>query len=213
MYISEYMTSDPITIPTNLLLPEVRRILNEYQIRHLPVVDGDGRLVGIVTDRDLRSAYPSSVITRGEKRLAFEQVEKTSVDDIMTRSCATLRPEATIDDALVIFDRDKVGGIPIVSEEDVVLGFFSLLDLTAAYRKLFGVTEEGSVLIGIEDDGRDAILGEIVTLLEQNSFPLTRLIRLTERNDVTKIYLRLNCLKPVKVYKLLKAKGFVLLEP
>lgn len=213
MYISEYMTSDPITIPTNMLLPEVRQILNEYQIRHLPVVDGDSRLVGIVTDRDLRSAYPSSVITRGEKRLAFEQVEKTMVEDIMTRSCATLQPEATIDDALVIFDRDKVGGIPIVSEEDVVFGFFSLLDLTAAYRKLFGVTEDGSVLIGIEDDGRDAILGEIVTLLEQNSFPLTRLIRLTERNDVTKIYLRLNCLKPVKVYKLLKAKGFVLLEP
>ncbi len=213
MHISEYMTSDPITIPTNILLPEVRRILNEYQIRHLPVVDGESRLVGIVTDRDLRSAYPSSVITRGEKGLAFEQVEKSMVEDIMTRSCATLQPEATIDDALVIFDRDKVGGIPVVSEEDVVLGFFSLLDLTAAYRKLFGVTEDGSVLIGIEDDGRDEILSELVTLLEQNSFPLTRLIRLTERNNATKIYLRLNCLKPVKVYKLLKSRGFVLLEP
>jgi acetoin utilization protein AcuB len=213
MYISEYMTWDPITIPANMLLPEVRQILNEYQIRHLPVVDGEKKLIGIVTDRDLRSAYPSSVITRGEKILTFEQVEKTMVEDIMTRSCSTLQPECTLDDALVVFDRDNVGGIPIVSEDEVVLGFFSLLDLTAAYKKLFGVGEDGSVLVGIEDDGRDEILSELVTLLEQNNISLTRLIRLTDRDHATKIYLRMNCLKPAKIFKLLKSRGFVLLEP
>jgi len=61
MYISEYMTSDPITISSATLLPEARQILNEYQIRHLPVIDSERRLIGIITDRDLRSAYPSSV--------------------------------------------------------------------------------------------------------------------------------------------------------
>jgi acetoin utilization protein AcuB len=213
MYISEYMTSDPITISSAVFLPEARRILNEFHIRHLPVVDRENKLVGIVSDRDLRSAYPSSVTSRGDKILAFEQVEKTTVADMMTTTCSTLGPDATLDDALLIFDRDKVGGIPVVSEDNVVLGMFSLLDLTAAYRKLFGMAEEGSVLIGIEDDDRDNILSELVILLEQNGILLTRLIRLVEQNEVTKIFMRINSRKPAEVYKLLKSKGFNFLEP
>jgi acetoin utilization protein AcuB len=213
MYISEYMTSGPMTISSAVLLPEARRMLNEYNIRHLPVVDGENRLVGIVTDRDLRSAYPSSVTSRAEKLLAFEQVEKTTVADMMTTSCSTLGPEATLDDALAIFDRDKVGGIPIVSEDNVVLGIFSLLDLTAAYRKMFGGAEEGSIFIGVKDDDRENILSELVLLLEQNGILLTRLIRLVEKNQVTKIFMRVHSQKPVEVYKLLRSKGFIFLEP
>lgn len=213
MYISEYMTPDPITISSGVFLPEARRMLNEYHIRHLPVVDSENKLIGIVSDRDLRSAYPSSVTSRGEKILAFQQVEKTTVEDMMTTDCSTLSPDATLDDALIIFDRDKVGVIPVVSEDNVVLGIFSILDLTAAYRKLFGVADEGSILVGVEDDDRDNILSEIVILLERNGILLTRLIRLVEKNEVTKIFMRINSRKPLEVYKLLRSKRFVILEP
>ncbi len=188
-------------------------MLNEYHIRHLPVVDAENKLIGIVSDRDLRSAYPSSVTSKGEKRLAFEQVEKATVEEMMTTSCSTLGPEATLDDALILFDRDKVGVIPIVSEDNTILGIFSILDLTAAYRKLFGVADAGSILVGIEDDDREHILSEIVTLLEKNGILLTRLIRLVEKNEVTKIFMRINCQKPVEVYKLLRSKGFIFLKP
>ena len=213
MYISEYMTHDPIIVSPDMLLPEARKILNEYHIRHLPVVDRDGKLIGIVTDRDLRSAYPSSVTSRKDAVVAFEQVEKTTIADIMTTTCATLRPESSLDDALILFDRDKIGGLPVLDEEGAVLGFFSLLDLTAAYRKLFGVAEKGSVLVGVEDDGRENILSEIVTLLDQHGIPLTRLIRLQEKKDSAKIYMRINSQKPAEVYKLLKLKRFSILEP
>ncbi|MCK5515339.1 MAG: CBS domain-containing protein, partial [Desulfobulbaceae bacterium] len=53
MYIYEHMTSDPITISSEILLPEARLLLNEYDFRHLPVVDEKRRLIGIITDRDL----------------------------------------------------------------------------------------------------------------------------------------------------------------
>lgn len=212
MYISEHMTPDPITVSPDTLLPEARRILNTYHIRHLPVVDREKKLVGIVTDRDLRSAYPSSVSSKCDMIMAFEQVEKTTVADIMTTTCAALSPDASLDDALLVFDREKIGGIPVLSEEGVVLGFFSILDLTAAYRKLFGMAEKGSVLIGVDDDGRDNILSEIVILLEQNGISLTRLIRLTDKNDGAKIYMRINVQRPAEVYKLLKIHGFLLLQ-
>jgi len=213
MYIAEYMTSDPITVSPDTLLPEARLILNEHCIRHLPVVDRQRRLVGIVSDRDLRSAYPSSVTSNREKMLSYEQVEKATVADMMTTSCSTLTVDASLDDALLIFDQEKIGVIPVVSEDNEVLGIFSLLDMTTAYRKLFGVAEKGSILVGIEDDDRENILSEIIILLEGKGILLTRLVRLFEKGQATKIFMRINCRKPVEVYKLFRSRGFVLLEP
>lgn len=212
MNISDYMTSDPITISSATLLPEARQILNEYRIRHLPVIDAERKLIGIITDRDLRSAYPSSVTSKPEAFLAFEQVERTTVEDVMTPTCSTLKPDATLDDALLIFDREKVGGIPVVSEEEVVLGIFSLLDLTAAYRKLFGISADGSLLIGVKDDGRKNILSRLITLLEENNVVITTLTRLKEKKEVAKIYIRINSLKPAEVCKLLKSHKFEVIE-
>ncbi|MFH0783430.1 MAG: CBS domain-containing protein [Pseudomonadota bacterium] len=212
MYISEYMTPDPITVSPEMLLPEARLILNTYHIRHLPVVDREKKLVGIVTDRDLRSAYPSSVSTRHEQMVEFARVEKMTVADIMTTTCAALSPDSSLDDALLVFDREQIGGIPVLDEAGVVLGFFSILDLTAAYRRLFGMMEKGSLLIGVEDDGRENIMSEIVIMLENNGIVLTRLIRLADEDDVAKIYMRINSPNPAEVYTLLKTSGFSLLR-
>ena len=208
MYIYEHMTSDPITVSSEIFLPEARLLLNEYDFRHLPVVDEKRKLIGIITDRDLRSAYPSSVTGKSERSLIYGQVEKTKVADIMTTSCSTLRLEATLDDALLIFDRDKVGGIPVVTDMGVVVGMFSMRDLMSAYRKLFGVEDKGSLLVGIADDGRDNIMSKIVVLLEENSIALTRLIRLNQGREDSKIYMRINTLKPSFVRKLLVSNGF-----
>ncbi len=213
MYIYEHMTPDPITISSEILLPEARLLLNEYDFRHLPVVDEKRRLIGIITDRDLRSAYPSSVTVESERMLIYGKVQKTKVADIMTTSCSTLRLEATLDDALLIFDRDKVGGIPVVTDRDVVVGMFSMRDLMTAYRKLFGVDDKGSLLVGIVDDGRETIMSELVVMFEENSISLTRLIRLNQGREGAQIYMRINTLKPGLVRKLLVRSGFNIFVP
>ena len=63
MFITQHMTRNPVTVSPETLLPAVREILQSGKFRHLPVVDGENHLVGIVTDRDLRSASPSSVLS------------------------------------------------------------------------------------------------------------------------------------------------------
>lgn len=211
MNITDYMTSDPITVFPGMSLPDARRTLRENHFRHLPVVDEEKKLIGIITDRDLRSAYPSSVVSKKDSIIAYEQVEQKTVADIMTGSCSTLGIDARLDDALLIFDRDQVGGIPVVDDEGRVLGIFSLLDLTAAYRKLFGVSQKDSLLIRIEDDGRVGIVTEIADLFEKQDIQLTQLLRLSEKNDVKKIYIRVISKQPLEVYTLLKNNGFNIL--
>ena len=213
MYITEYMTPDPITIPPDLTLPEARKILNDFSFRHLPVVDQEKKVLGIITDRDLRSAYPSTLSPADEKRLTLEQVERTTVAQVMTSPCTCLLPGATLDDALLLFDRGRMGAMPVLAGDGAIIGMFSVGDLTAAYKKLFGVAEKGSVLISLEDDGQANSMSRILTLLEQHDVTCTRLIRMPEQGGVSRIYLRLNTFRLVAVHKLLQNAGFTLLKP
>lgn len=208
MYILRHMTPDPITVSPAMLLPEARALLNDYHFRHLPVVDEEGGLVGILTDRDLRSAYPSSVITDSERRLVYESVEKTSVSEIMSTECVTLNTDSTLDDALFLFDRDQPGALPVVADGKVV-GIFSIRDLNAAYKTLFGVGEKGAVLIGLHDDGSPTIMTRIVTLLEKEKIPFSRVLRIFDKQVGDTIYLRINTFKIAAVLELLEENEFV----
>ncbi len=206
MYISRFMIKEPLTATSDLSLPEARRLLNENHFRHLPVVDGQGELVGMITDRDLRSAYPSSVLTESERIAVYERVEKATVADIMSVDCIGLTPDSTLDDALLLFDRKDVGALPVL-EDGQVVGIFSSRDLLAAYKELFGVGEKGSVLLGIEDDGQKGLMTRIVTLLEQHEIPFTRLLRIQDIEHGNRIYLRLNTYKIASVVALLREAG------
>ena len=224
MYIARYMIKEPVTVTPEMLLPEARRLLNENHFRHLPVVDREGQLVGMISDRDLRSAYPSSMLAESERLQVYERVKRAVVADIMSTECIGLTPESTLDDALLLFDRDRVGALPVLDDGRVV-GIFSSRDLLAAYKELFGVGEKGSVLLAIEDngqgrpksagargggsgDGQKGLMTRIVTLLEQHNIPFTRLLRIyDEEHGNNRIYLRLNTFKIAQVVNLLREAG------
>jgi len=200
------MIREPLTATPDMSLPEARRLLNENHFRHLPVVDGQGQLVGMITDRDLRSAYPSSMLSESERLLVYKRVEKTMVVDIMSTECIALTPESTLDDALLLFDREGVGALPVL-EDGHLVGIFSSRDLLTAYKELFGVGEKGSVLLGIDDDGQSGLMTRIVTLLELHNIPFTRLLRIHDAEHGNRIYLRLNTCKIASVIVLLREAG------
>jgi acetoin utilization protein AcuB len=200
------MIREVLTATPEMLLPEARSLLNSNHFRHLPVVGREGQLVGMVTDRDLRSAYPSSMLSESERLRMYERVEKATVADIMSTECISLAPESTLDDALLLFNRVGVGALPVL-EDGRLVGIFSSGDLLAAYKELFGVGEKGSVLLGIEDDGRSNLMTMIVTLLEQHDIPFTRLLRIHDADHGNRIYLRLNTYKIASVVNLLREAG------
>jgi acetoin utilization protein AcuB len=214
MFIADYMTADPLTITADTLLVEARRLLDDNHFRHLPVVDENKRLIGVVTDRDLRSAYPSTILDDDARERAFAELETTTVNQIMSTNCSCVSIEASLDDALLVFDRDKVGALPVVTEDDVVIGIFSMRDLTAAYKKLFGAAEKGSSLIAVLDEGKtNNSLSRIATLLEENDIHCTRLIKIGNKTGFDRIYMRVSSFKVGNVHNFLQDSGFTLLKP
>lgn len=214
MFIADYMTADPLTITADTLVPEARRLLDDNHFRHLPVVDEQKKLIGVVTDRDLRSAFPSSTVDDDTYQQMFEAVASTPVATIMSTNCSCVSIEATLDDALLVFDRDKVGALPVVTEDDVVIGIFSMRDLTAAYKKLFGSAESGTSLIAVLDEtkNRDS-LSRIASILEENDVQCSRLIKIGRTSGFDRIYMRVDSFKVGNVHKHLQDSGFTLLKP
>ncbi len=214
MYIAEYMTRNPVTISPESYIHEARALMEKHTFRHLPVVDDEDVLVGIVTDRDLRSAYPSTVAQNEQLAKLKQQIEHTRISEIMVRECVFIHEDDTLDDSLHLFDKWRIGALPVIDRKRKIQGMFSMRDLTGAYKKLFGMAEKGSVLIALEDEGSGNSMSQLVLLLEAHDIPFTRLLRIPCTEDGKgKIFLRVNTFNVSKVHKLLENAGFIFLKP
>ncbi len=214
MFITSYMTPSPVTIGPDETVVAALNLLEGHDFRHLPVVDGRRRLLGMVTDRDLRSACPSSVLSTSEQELILDRVKDTKVRQIMSTDLACLHPDSTLDDALLLFRRHRFGALPVVVEEERLVGILSLNDLMDAYSDLFGLGEKGSTLLALEVPGHDVALAGLVAVLEKNNIHCTRLVRTGGTGkDPARIYLRLSSYNMVLVRKLIRKAGFSLYQP
>lgn len=213
MYIARYMNRQPVTVRPESSIAEVKEILAAKHFRHLPVVDDAGQLLGMVTDRDVRSAYPSSVATGRQHREEVLQIGRSPVCEIMTWDVVYLTPAATLDDAMLLLDRQKVGALPVVDEERQVVGIFSIRDLIRAYTDLFGLGERGSALVSVKDDGRPRPLTRIVHALEEHDIHFSRVVRKRATADEPGppiITIRVNTMNLRAVHQALEEAGFVI---
>lgn len=213
MYILSYMQKKPVTVQPETTIAQVKEILASRHFRHLPVVDDSGHLLGMVTDRDVRSAYPSSVATGRATREEIQKIGQAPVCEIMSWDVVYLSPNATLDDALILLDRQKVGALPVINEERLVVGIFSIRDLIRAYTQIFGLGERGSALVSVKDDGKPRPLTRIVHTLEEHDIHFNRVVRKKGEGDQTGpqiITIRVNTMNLRAVHRALEEAGFVL---
>jgi len=215
MFVYYYMTPEPVTITSESTVSEATDIINRHGFRHLPVVDEQMVLQGMVTDRDLRSVCPSTILDPGERKNILARVSRSFVLDIMSKDFFQLQASATIDDALQLFTNHRIGTLPVVNRQQQVVGIFSLNDMMAAYQKLFGLGERGSMLIAIKDSGKEGILGVLAKGLDEQAIECSRLIRSPGRpgHEPAAIYLRVNTCNASLVHRVVEQAGLCLLSP
>jgi acetoin utilization protein AcuB len=129
------MTPNPICISARETLQDAMELMMRKHIRHLPVVDADGQLLGIVTDRDLRRAAPSPIF--GSKLDPQTAMEQVTVDRVMVRSPQTVSPSQPLKDALQLFVDKKYGGLPVVDAGKLV-GIITPIDVMRMWLKQQG---------------------------------------------------------------------------
>ena len=206
MYLASAMTPDPACLHPEMTLLQARDLASGKSIRHFPVTDAAGRLVGMVSDRDLRSALPSTLLNPTVRVDQLERLGQVRVDSIMSRPPITLAREATLDDALLLFDRHRIGALGVIDHDGLLVGIVTVRDVLAAYRRLFGIGTPGSTQVEVRDDGRPLLLTRIVQALEGAGTTCTRLIRKQEEGAGV-VYVRVQTYNLHAVREALRAAG------
>jgi acetoin utilization protein AcuB len=134
--VSEWMTPAPVTVTPSTSIPKVLGLMGYRRIRHLPVVEA-GRLVGIITDRDVRTVEPSPAtsLTAGEKRYLLERL---TVRAVMTRPVITVARREPLAEAVRLMLENRIGGLPVMEGERLV-GILTEVDLLRAFSTTLGV--------------------------------------------------------------------------
>ena len=135
MQVQEWMNRDVVTVTPEESFRTAMHLIRQKGIRHLPVVEGK-RLVGIVTDRDLRQAAPSGATSLSIHELHYI-LEKLTVREIMTKRVATIRPDQTVEDAALLLLGHRIGGLPVVRDGDLI-GIITETDILQAFLQLRG---------------------------------------------------------------------------
>jgi len=173
------VTRKVVTVSPDCGVAEARDLMLKHRIRHLPVIDSDGRLVGMISDRDIRSATPF----RFEKGFGVEKPgreEKTlQVAEIMTRRPKFLSTHYTLQDVLSCFQQHKVGAFPVVDENQRVVGMISDRDLLQSFIQLVGGSRPG-VFVGVRIRNTPAEIHRLVEAVCKNELLIGSMLTLEE---------------------------------
>ena len=123
-----WMTRNVLTADPGTTLPEAHQLMMKHKIRRLPVVEKNGRLLGIVTLGDVRGAQPSQATSLSVWEMNY-LLAKLKLKEIMTADPVTIDPEATIGEAARLMLENKVSGLPVVDDEHKVIGVITESDI------------------------------------------------------------------------------------
>ncbi|WP_271852267.1 acetoin utilization AcuB family protein [Planococcus maritimus] len=207
MLIEEIMKKDVFTLRSDQTVQDVLDLFEEKRIRHAPIVD-DGKVVGIITDRDLKDAMPSmfTVSPKGEPY-------KKKVSEIMTKDPMIAHPLDFVEEIALLFYEQKIGCLPVVSQNELV-GFLTETDLLYTYIELTGAHQPGSQ-IEIKVPNRSGALYEVSKVFYEHKVNVLSVLVYPDREDNANKILafRIKTMNPISIIEDLRKEGFDVLWP
>jgi len=140
MLVRDWMTPNPTTITPDTPVLDAIKLLKDQGYRRLPVVDG-GKLVGIVTDKDLKDAMPSKATTLSVWELNY-LLSKLTVAEVMAKPVITVEADEPLEEAALLMEEYRIGGLPVMEKGNLV-GIITITDVLKAFIEVMGLKEGG----------------------------------------------------------------------
>jgi CBS domain-containing protein len=125
--VGDHMTRDPVTVLVDDHLADALDLMIEHRIRHLPVVDREGALVGMLSDRDLRMQLGAAVLLPREQR--SRRMIGDDIASAMTPAPVTVEQTEPLAAAIALLVDARIGALPVVDEDDRLVGVLSYIDV------------------------------------------------------------------------------------
>jgi acetoin utilization protein AcuB len=204
------MRKDLVTIPPDTSLVKVRDIIAEKLIEHLLVVDGDGKLVGIVSDRDVKQTWASPATTLSAHELNY-LLKQLTVDTIMVEKIISVTPGTTIERAGRIMQDDRISALPVMEHGELV-GIITTTDVMGVLLEAIGVDGESARFVVLVED-RIGMIAEVSRILQEEQINIRSLVTWPEKaySGVYHFVIRVGAAKGEQAISALTEAGFKVL--
>jgi acetoin utilization protein AcuB len=212
MLVKGWMTSDVITIDEETSMMKASQIMKENNIRRLPVMH-KGKLVGMVTDRDIKEASPSKATTLDVHELYY-LLSELKVKDIMKKKLVTIGPEETVEKAAVKMLEHRISGLPVVNEKGKVVGVITQGDIFKVLVSLTGIYR-GGIQFGFNLEDRPGSIKEVGDVIRKHGGRMVSILTSYDmcEDNCRHVYIRIKDMPEDKLKSLTEEldKNFILL--
>lgn len=205
MFVINRITKNPMTVTADTKVDEVAHLMKKHNFRRLPVVD-DGKLVGFLSDSDLMRVAPSSATTLSRYEIN-SLLAKICVRDIMKKDVVSVNVDATIEEAALIMYKNKIGGMPVVSNMGAVVGVITETDIFKTFVDVMGLAD-GKTRITLEVTDKIGVVKDIAEIFGQAGVSIDSLITCKKEDNKYEIVIRGDITNIDDIKAKLEAKGY-----
>ena len=196
MPVQNWMTTDVVSVGPDTSLLKVGKLMKDHHIRRIPVVDDNGQVVGIISDRDVRDASPSKATTLDMYEMHYLLAE-LKAKNIMTAKPITVKPTNTVEQAALIMLDNKVGGLPVVDDNGRLVGIISDHDVFKALVDITGA-RMGGLQFAIELPDQPGTARPLFDLLRAHNARLLSVLTVSNADGNRQLFIRVRDLENSK---------------
>lgn len=205
MFVINRMTKNPMTVTADTKVDEVAHLMKKHNFRRLPVVDA-GKLVGFLSDSDLMRVAPSPATTLSRYEIN-SLLAKICVRDIMKKDVVSVNVGATIEEAALIMYKNKIGGMPVVSNMGAVVGVITETDIFKTFVDVMGLAD-GKTRITLEVTDKIGVVKDIAEIFGKAGVSIDSLITCKKEDNKYEIVIRGDITNIDDIKAKLEAKGY-----
>ena len=184
MLIRDWMTKNVIAATPDMSIMDAAKLMKDNKISRMPVVDKTDRVMGIITDRDVKEASPSKA-TSLEIHELYYLLSEIKVEDIMVRDPYVVTPMETVERAAVLMNEKGISGLPVVDEEGKAVGIITESDIFAAFIDITGV-KHGGVQFAFDLPNQPGTLRAVISDLRDMDARIVSILTYFDKPDATK---------------------------
>jgi acetoin utilization protein AcuB len=201
MLVSNWMSKEVVTIDVNDSMHDAIKLMKQNDIRMLPVVK-KGKLVGVVTDRDLKRSSASDATTLDVHELLY-LVSKIKVQEVMTKNAITVPQNYTIEETAEVLLKNKISGVPVVDQNGEIVGTITQTDLFRVIISLTGVGNRG-IQFAFQLDDRPGSIKEVCDVIRRFNGRIVSILTSYEgvAAGYRKVYIRIHSIERAMLQQL-----------
>jgi len=204
MYVRQFMTSQVFTVGPEESIADTMALMREKKITKLPVMD-KGKLVGFLTDGDLREVSPSPATTLSIFELNY-LIAKTPIREVAVKQVITCHPDMNLEDAALLMREHEIGGLPVLDEGKLV-GIITGSDILDAFLDIMGFRSPGQRVV-IETKDESGVMLDLAVTIKEFDVNISSIAVYHLQDNQVQILARLQGEQVAKVKASLTQKGY-----